>query len=364
MSTNRRGGPRRQSVPFSFNQALCLALALIMLLLTGKQFTFAQTWADDAIINSIPDLVQYPSPEVAFIIGPQLKAGSALNPYPWFDEVALSKGLEHGARFPAAPPLTLSGTVSVSSGSRSVSGSATRFASEVDPSGPAPYFNGRLRIRDSSGAWRSVQVSSVESDTRLTLASAWPHGSVAGAVADTYYFDPTNSGWNYDHYYSMAYYDLALVEYINYYRTGDPRYLQLARKVADSWWASDYIRHGTVTSGPNNLPPRSMAYAGLMLRALDGRPEMWDYLHRQARATFDHWVKLRRADRALYGDLREGGYPQLYAVMLARVLPDSYPLYGDGTLRAATGAASDGAEKRAALLSDAEDAALNYFGRL
>ena len=310
------------------------------------------------------DLVIFPNEKVAFIIGPQLRVGSRRNPFPWFDQVQLANGLIHGERFPATPPLTLSGTLSLQQGSRTVSGSATRFTREVDPAGPAPLFNGRLRIRDASGTWRALQVTSVQSDSQLTLSVAWSYPSVTGAAADTYDYDPAQTGWNYDNYHNSGYYDLALVEYINYYRTGDSRYLELARKVADSWWSSDYIRHGTVTGGGNNLPPRSMAYAGLMLRAMDGRPEMWDYLQRQVRAAFDSWVRLRRDHPSYYGDPREGGYSQLYAVMLARVLPESYPLYANGTEQPSTGVATDGATKRAAYLLQAEDAAVNYFGRL
>ena len=364
MSTYRRGGPRRQSaVPYSFAQALCFVLAL-MLLLGGNQLAVAQTGTEDSVQASIPDLAQYPSPEVGFIVGPQLRAGSGLNPFPWFDQVQLARGLYHGERFPAIPPRTLTGTLAVAQGARIVTGTGTRFTHEVDPAGPAPYFNGRLRLRDASGTWRPVQVASVQSDTQLTLTANWSFAALSGAAGDTFYYDATNAGWNYDHFLNSGYYDLALVQYINYYRTGDARYLALARKVADAWWSSEYIREGTVTSGPNNLPPRSQAYAGLMLRALDGRPEMWDYLQRQTRATFDNWLKQRRHNSAYYGDAREAGYPQLYAVMLARVLPDTYPLYGQGTLQAATGTASDGAQQRAAFLADAEDIAVNYFGRL
>ncbi len=65
------------------------------------------------------ELVQYPSDEVAFIVGPQLKAGSAQNPFPWFDGVELSKGRELGAQFPAVAPRTLTGTLSVRQGSTS-----------------------------------------------------------------------------------------------------------------------------------------------------------------------------------------------------------------------------------------------------
>jgi hypothetical protein len=314
--------------------------------------------------DATTDAVIFPDARVEFICGPQLKNGSARNPYPWFDRVMLSKGRELGEQFPAIAPLKLSGTVTLQSGSAVVNGEATHFKREVDPSGPAPLFNGRLRIQLSDKSFRDVRVASVTSDTQLNLATPWTDSSLSGAKADTYYHDATLGIWNYDKYYDTAYYDMALVQYTNYYRTGDPAFLTYARRAADSWWASPYIGSGTVTSGPDNLPPRSMAYAGLMLRALDGRPEMWDYLERQTRSTFDNWVMRRLTDPTLYYDIREDGYAQLYAVLMAKVLPNSYPLQPLGTLSASTGVASDGAGKRAAYLSDAGRAAIEYFGRL
>ena len=309
------------------------------------------------------ELVAYPNGKIALICGPQLKANSRLNPFPWFDETQIKYGHVLGREAPSIPPRTLTGAVNAKPNSRVVTGIGTRFRSEVDPNGPAPFYNGWLRISDG-GAYREVKVISVESDVALTLTSVWKFGPVNNAKADTYHNESAEAIWNYDHYLRSAYYDTALVEYINYYRTGDPAFLNYARKMADALWGSQYIDFGTVLQGSNHLPPRSQAFAGLMLRALDGKPEYWDYLYREVRATFDNWLKRRRDNATLYYDIREDGYAQLYAVMLARVLPDRYALYPNGPSRPSTGVATDGARKRAALLADAEDIAVNFFGRL
>lgn len=316
-------------------------------------------------------LVRYPSAAVAFLCGPQLKSGSRANPFPWFDSTQSTKGLAHGRANPRIPPFgpmfvnsntkqwdnVIRGRVSVDRGSRTVHGSGTAFTRDVDPQGPAPLFDGHLRII-AGVTERAVRVYSVDSDTQLTISAPWPFDSVADVPADTYY--ERNS----DHYYSDNYYDLALVQYINYYRTGDARFLDYARRAADAWWHSTHIADGTVTGGPNHLPPRSMAFAGLMLRALDGRPEMWDYLEREVRANFDGWVYMRKAYPTIYYDTREDGYAQLYAVMMAKVLPDRYLRFANGTSSASTGTVADGAAKRAAYLAQTEDTAINFFGRL
>src|SRR3989344_1040099 len=51
------------------------------------------------------DLVVFPNPEVAFIVGPQVKANASTttNPWPWYDSIAITKGLQHGANFQATP---------------------------------------------------------------------------------------------------------------------------------------------------------------------------------------------------------------------------------------------------------------------
>jgi hypothetical protein len=97
----------------------------------------------------IADLVRFPSPEIEFIAGPQLKSGSSLNPVKWFDQNAIEKGLQHGAAFPARfPRQSLNGTVSVTKGSNTVVGSNTKFVSDLAGSGA---YTHRLLLVDSSG---------------------------------------------------------------------------------------------------------------------------------------------------------------------------------------------------------------------
>lgn len=304
-----------------------------------------------------PELATLPSREVEFIIGPQLKMGSKLSPHPWFDSTQLSRGSVHGREFPKLPPLQLDGTVQVNKGDVIVRGIGTRFLSQVDPSGPAPFFNGRLRIREGgSDTYQQVQVRSVQSDTQLTLTAPYAYANQTGVQADTEYSDGSNI--NGDVYMNANYYDLALCLYVLYYRTGDPQHLAAARKVADSWWLSSPIRSGASRDFENRgYSPRNSSLGGLMMRALDGRPEMWDWLRVYTRYLFDIWVKLRIKDPQLYQGVRDGSFMLLYATWLGKVLPDTFPLQAGGT-------ATNGAAVRAGFLADAENAAVNYYGRL
>src|SRR2546423_9162198 len=199
------------------------------------------------------ELAEYPNPRVSFICGPQLKVNSRLNPFPWFDTTQVRYGHVVGRESPVIAPRVLTGTVSVMSNSRTVNGIGTRFRSEIDPKGAFPFYNGWLRIKDAA-TYRELKVESVQSDTQLTLTANWKFAPVTNAQADTYHYDATQQTWNYDHYFRSAYYDTALVEYINSYRTGDAAFLSYARKMADALWASQYIDHGTVVQGSNHLP--------------------------------------------------------------------------------------------------------------
>ncbi|MGH9944036.1 MAG: hypothetical protein ACRD9R_16955, partial [Pyrinomonadaceae bacterium] len=194
--------------------------------------TEAESWK-----AAVGDLVRFSSPEVEFITGPQLKSGSALNPAPWFDQNAISKGMSHGEAFPAQPP------------------------------------DGR-------------------------------------------------NGDAIDAYLNFNYYDQALCQYVNYYRTGDARFLGYARKIADSWALSHHWQRLAAGDFDNSLAPRNASLTGMTLRALDGRPELWAEITAYVRHSFQTWVGARVSYEGFYYGIRDGGYMLLHAANLARVHPD------------------------------------------
>ena len=274
---------------------------------TDSRIIDAQSWSKD-----VPDLVEFPSPEVEFIVGPQLKAGSSYNPAPWFDQNAISKGLEHGTNFPASPPRhALTGTVIATKDSKVIVGSGTLF--QRDFAGK-PYTY-HIFIEDSDGIPRDYIVSSVEDDTHLSISLAWQQPTTAERR-----FSKAN-GDEFDEYVNLNYYDQGLCQYVNYYRTGDQRFLTIARKITDSWWKAPFIAdgHAEVSSG---LAPRNISLNGLILRAMDGRPEMWPWITSYVREQFETWVGLRVSYPGFYYGLRDPGYMLLYAANLGAVHPD------------------------------------------
>ena len=74
------------------------------------------------------------------------------------------------------------------------------------------------------------------------------------------------------------YYDNVMGFYALYYRTGNTTYLEAARKLADRFWTSPTIDRGAacgIDTGAGCFAARAWSSLGLVLRALDGRPDMW-----------------------------------------------------------------------------------------
>jgi hypothetical protein len=134
------------------------------------------------------ELVIYPTAAIAFICGPQLKPNSPLNPFPWFDSTQVARGHVQGREAARVAPRVLTGVVSVAPNSRVVTGVGTRFRAEVDPRGPAPFYDGWFRIQQGN-TWREVKIASVEADTQLTLVSPWRFADASQVKADTHHRD-------------------------------------------------------------------------------------------------------------------------------------------------------------------------------
>lgn len=142
------------------------------------------------------------------------------------------------------------------------------------------------------------------------------------------------------------YYDLTMTAYIAAKRANDPELLALARKCADSWWKHPtWIGEGRIQLFPDQATPspRHAGIGGLILRALDGRPEMWPWITAYTRAALDNWVLNRMGTTQLFYGLREGAFALHYAAWVAGTHPDP--------------------AVRARFVADIENAVVNYFGK-
>ena len=100
------------------------------------------------------------------------------------------------------------------------------------------------------------------------------------------YFGTTSSGLSYALWNTAGawingseninYYDNVLAFYTLYYRTGISTYRDYARTLADRWFTMPAFNQGLADCNVDAcLFPRIVSFTGLVLRALDGRPDMW-----------------------------------------------------------------------------------------
>jgi hypothetical protein len=243
-----------------------------------------------AVVTDDHDMVITNLPEVDTLLGPMVRYGA--NPWPWFDVVHKAEAdmqianmdTYYGAYWNVADP----GTVTVTTGSNVVTGVGTTFTTTIcnGPGSPTvpkadiivwyptstPGVTGR----------RQLQVTSCTSDTSLVALNAWTNDVLAGSGLN--YSDSSASGtWAYNAA-PANYYDNVAAYYALYYRSGIIDYLNAARKLADRFWTCPQIDQGNsytaYSAGDASFPHRSRSILGLVLRALDGRPDIWTGLNK------------------------------------------------------------------------------------
>lgn len=277
------------------------------------------------------------------------------SPFSWYDTTQTTIGEYHALQVPVHGPGALTGTVAVTNGNTTVTGTGTFFLEEVNTADAAvpmahPYHH--LFVNVSGSLVDAGVVSSIASNTSLTLVTPWAGSTLSGRAAGT--SNPSNEEDQFI-FNGTLYYDLALTLYAAYWRTGDTAFLVHARKVADSWY-SGAGRQGRTRTFDSTIwgPPRGFSMAGLMVRALDGRPEMWDSIYEVIDAYYAGWIIAKRGNSQLVF-MREQAYMLYYGNLLQQLLPNSYK-QSDGTTTSAGSATtvSDGATKRATYKTNLE----------
>jgi hypothetical protein len=135
---------------------------------------------------------------------------------------------------------------------------------------------------------RGLAVVSCQGDSQLTASAPW-QGDVAdchnGGCSYSYDdggFDATGGAiWTYPGGEGSNYYDNVAGLYALYYRSGLDDYLTAARALADRFWKYRLGSGTLCNSSPGlnacggNNAPREQSLLGMVLRAEDGRPDMW-----------------------------------------------------------------------------------------
>lgn len=272
------------------------------------------------------------NPAVDLLLGPQIQMG--MNPWTWYDnrqqaEAAIQISNLTTYYGGTTPFWNVSGpgTITTTNGSTGITGSNTTFTTTFcqGPANPnAPKSSAEIVIWyplpsvPAGSGRRKMVVASCQSDTQLTLAAPWNN---MGYLSD-------GSGWNYAYvdntldgvWISNAapanFYDAVAAFYSLYYRSGIDDYLTAARTLADNFWQyrMDSGRNYLYGEGFSTFP-RNHSLLGMVLRALDGRPDMWPGLELVFNAeisafhsyfqSFGPWPQ-----NGMPYDPREGGYMQ------------------------------------------------------
>ncbi len=246
----------------------------------------ACTVKDGAVATDDNNIVITNNPALDTLLGPMVRYGA--NPWPWFDnrhkQAADNQNSIMDVYFPAWWDTPGPGTITVTTGSTIVVGSGTTFTTTFcqGPASPTVPQSGYPMIAvwhplGSGTGRRMFSVTSCTDDTHLTITDQWnDDGKTPGASGLNYAADDQYATvWEWSQMQAPAnYYDNVAAYYALYYRSGIDDYLTAARKLADRFWESPMIDQGV---HPNyyGYTGRSVSALGLVLRALDGRPDMW-----------------------------------------------------------------------------------------
>jgi hypothetical protein len=286
-----------------------------------------------AVVTDDHDVVITNRPAVDTLLGPMIRFGA--NPWPWYDDRHKAEAdmqianmdPYYGDYWDVADP----GTVTVTASSTAVTGVGTTFTTTFcnGPGSPTVPKAGIIVWYPTGNPGetgrRDVGVASCQSDTRLTLRYNWANDVVDGSGFN-YSDDLAGGTWGYN-IAPANYYDNVAAFYALYYRSGIVDYLTAARKLADRFWTGpgidrgqDYAVAGNTGGSNGGFPNRSMSLLGLVLRALDGRPDFWTPLNNTFYVTknkyaldYDaEWVPAMWDGREEAYELAEMAYCALY----------------------------------------------------
>ncbi len=280
--------------------------------------------AHGAVATDDNGVVRVADPRIAKLLGPLMRWGAS--PWPWFDDrhkafADFFGGLQSSEYLDYWNTAQV-GTVSIAHDGTAVIGSGTNLQTLFCDGGSTT--NGKFIVVwyvVGAGTGRhSYSVASCTDETHITLGGGtWgtfeetaqtgvQFSTETEAQRGTWIGGSTN----------VNYYDNVMAFYSLYYRTGLTVYRDYARTLADRWWTHPNMDEGRTVGQSRTVVPRLTGFTGLVARALDGRPEMWDGL--LAIAAND--VSGQSGTGEIY-DIRESGYSLSHLALVALLHPDS-----------------------------------------
>jgi hypothetical protein len=305
-----------------------------------------------AVATDNNGLVIVPDANISRILGPLPRMDTTS--WSWFDDRAVAAAeLQITLQTTGGPAGTvgpwrnvwsvasMNGTISVTNGSATVTGTSTDFQDDFCDGGGTPVSG----TDDFIAIWYEdanypgeitrafYRVTACASATSMTLQNAWGHatGTQSGLSYTVVsgnqigYWFTTNTPGNY--------YDNVLAFYTLYYRTGLTRYRDAARTLARNFWEGPFYSRGrnydTAALGGNFIfagPARGQSPAGLVLWALESGEDIWDGLHLlwawQKYVGYDAYSPGFSSTMQI-GDVREMGYATAAMALCSQYDTDS-----------------------------------------
>lgn len=212
------------------------------------------------------------------------------------------------------------GTITLTNGSATITGSGTNFQTDFCSGGTSPVAHYLMVIKSVNAGWRWGQIASCDSATQITLSVGgsgnWPFTTESGMsyarVTDENCWTGGSDNCNY--------YDNVIGYYSLYYRSGLTSYKTYADTLASQWINNPSLVQSADASnhwpGNMNPPARTIGLVGLAWYAYATNSGAWTQLRTLAANCCGDIT-----DSATLYDIREQGYAVLFQAAMAILDP-------------------------------------------
>ena len=227
------------------------------------------------------------NPTLDLIIKRQIRYGC--NPWLYADQRAAAWAQHIGALQSTSTYLdqwntNLGGMVTITTnlGVTTIVGSGTNFQNDFCNGGtsqaPNTFLIAWITDARAVGGTKRIPLggSGLTCNTSTLITLGAPYNGTLGTAATNIQYSLWNTA---DSWVGQStnnnYYDNVLAFYTLYYRTGITQFLTYARTLADRWFTMPYFDQGLNDCNVDTcLVPRIVSYTGMIVRELDGRPDM------------------------------------------------------------------------------------------
>lgn len=250
----------------------------------------------------VPDTSTAERTTMAEIIGPVIAHGR--NPWHAADAIAWNQAKYFNSLYGAGSRIDYwaedqldAGTISVTNGSPTVTGTGTDFQTlfcgggSSWTSGHYIHINYPVPGETDTYGWKYYAINSCDSATQVTLSANFTNGGTGGSTFSGLRYVNDRNRWSmwlggtspsFVNFYDAG----GLANYTMYQRTGLEQFRTGAHFVVDIHYKASWINSGwsyaTGKGGGAVKNPRDTSMPGMVLRALDGRSDMWTGLRRIA----------------------------------------------------------------------------------